>query len=175
MYAPLPNSITHSRNSGGISSAKRPNLRVPPQRFHALPDRFDGTPGRLPALGGEKIMLMGDIQQRRSGPLQARHFGGATLLARFKFGQPGVGFFGSGMQAGHLILGPGGESVPPQLLPLLFALYVLFDGFAHKPVRRPAACVGKALHTLFYLGIELQTGRRSLWHGGVLWCYLVTL
>jgi hypothetical protein len=50
---------------------------------------------------------------------------------------------------------PCGESVLPELLALFFALYVLFDGFSHEPMRRTAASSGEPLHPLFYCDIKL--------------------
>jgi hypothetical protein len=45
------------------------HLRVPGKRFNTLPDRFDGAPGGVSALGSQKGMKAGDIQERRFGPL----------------------------------------------------------------------------------------------------------
>jgi hypothetical protein len=39
------------------------NLRVLPERFHTLPDRFDGPLRGFTALGSQKPMKTGDIQQ----------------------------------------------------------------------------------------------------------------
>ena len=44
-------------------------LRVLAERFHALPDRLDGALCGIPALGSEKFMETGHIQQSRWGPL----------------------------------------------------------------------------------------------------------
>ena len=44
------------------------NLRVFAERFHALPDRLDGALRGIPALGSQKLMEPGHIQQGRRGP-----------------------------------------------------------------------------------------------------------
>ena len=66
-------------------------------------------------------------------------FGRRGFLACFELGEPGVGFGGGGVQAGGLVVGPGGEGVLMELLALLLAFYILFDGLTHDPVGRAAA------------------------------------
>src|ERR1700677_791755 len=97
------------------------------------------------------------------------------VLARFECGQPGIGFFGGGVEAGRLVMRPGAERILPKLLALLFALNVLLDGFAHDPVRGTAAGHGEALYALLGFGIELHAGCRRFWHSGALRCYLLIL
>lgn len=41
------------------------------ERFYALPDYLDRTLGRIPALGSQKVMETGHIQQGRLGPSQS--------------------------------------------------------------------------------------------------------
>jgi hypothetical protein len=43
-------------------------------------------------------------------------FGGRGFLTRSEFGEPAVGFGGGDMQAGGLVVGPGGEGVLMKLL-----------------------------------------------------------
>ena len=47
---------------------KTANLRVLAERPHALPDRLDGALCGIPALGSQKLMETGHIQQSRLGP-----------------------------------------------------------------------------------------------------------
>jgi hypothetical protein len=44
------------------------NLRVLAESFHTLPDRLDGALCSLPALGSQKLVETGHIQQGRWGP-----------------------------------------------------------------------------------------------------------
>ena len=62
------------------------------------------------------------------------------------------------MQAGRLVVIPGGKRVLPQLLPLLLAPHILLNGLPHDPMRRPPPRQGEPLHTLFQFKIELQAG-----------------
>ena len=45
------------------------NLRVPGQRLYALPDGLNGALGGTLALGRQKIMETGNVQQSGVGPL----------------------------------------------------------------------------------------------------------
>ena len=87
-----------------------------------------------------------------------------SVLVRLELVQPSVGFLGRDVQAGRPIGGPRGQCVLPELLALLLALHILLDGFAHDPVRRPAARRGEPAHTFFHRAIELQAGGRECRH-----------
>ena len=49
-------------------------------------------------------------------------FGRTGALARFEFGQPGIGFSSGDVKAGGLVVVPGGEGVLAELLSLFFSL-----------------------------------------------------
>src|SRR5271155_5395711 len=61
------------------------NFRMLTERFHALPDRLDGTLGSVATLGSQKGMETGHIEQRGLRPYQSRHFGGAASLPASSF------------------------------------------------------------------------------------------
>jgi hypothetical protein len=114
------------------------DLRVGGEGFHSTADGGNGAAGCVGAFGGQEIVETGEIgQSRLTTSIVAFRRSGA--LARFKFGQPCIGFRSGDVKAGGLVMVPGGESVLAELLPLLFSLNVLFDGLAHDPMRGSAA------------------------------------
>jgi hypothetical protein len=51
------------------------NLRMLAERFHTLPDGIDGALCSIPALGSQKLMETGHIQQGWLGPPYTWHLG----------------------------------------------------------------------------------------------------
>lgn len=77
------------------------------------------------------------------------------------------------MEAGGLVVLPGGERFALEFFAFFFALNVLLDSFAHDPVGRAAAGGGEALDAVFGCGIKLEAGGGA-GHGETR-CYLVSL
>src|ERR1017187_10296581 len=163
MWAPCPNSIAHSRNSGGNSSTGRPTSGCLPSAF--TPCRIVLT-ARCAAsrLLGARNLWRRATSSRAGWDHLRRAFRDNSVSARFELGQPGVGFLGRDVQAGRPIVGPCSKRVLPEPLALLLAFHILLDGFAHDPVRRPATRRGEPMYTFFQCAIELQAGGRECRH-----------
>lgn len=86
-------------------------------------------------------------------------FWGFGVLAGFKLGEPSIGFVGRHVQAGGLIVVPGGASGLAKLFAFFFPLDVLLNSFAHDPVRRTAPGRGEPPHPVLGLAVEFQAGQ----------------
>jgi len=105
----------------------------------------------------------------RAAATSAVAFRGLGVLARFKFGQPRIGFVGGGVQARGLVVIPRGQSILAKPLALLFPADVLLHSLAHDPVRRPAARRSEALDTGFQFAVELEAGGGGGGQDGCSW------
>jgi hypothetical protein len=80
------------------------------------------------------------------------------VFASFEPREPSVDLCACDVLSGRLVVCPGDEGIPTDLLATLLTFEVLVDRLAHEPMRRTAARIGELLQARLGREVQLQAG-----------------